>query len=120
LSKYQRSILLLASDPGGRKFLSGVLKQHRVTLAASPNEAAALLAREEYSLVVITNLGLAPSMALDVIETKRDYPVLFLSGHIDPVIESICATKQIPWLRLPVEIPSLLGELRVALEDTIT
>jgi hypothetical protein len=110
---------LLASDPGGRKYLSSMLTQHRVTLAATPNEAAALLGREEFSLVVITNLGLTPSMALDVIETERDYPVLFLSGHTDSVIESICLTKQIPWLRLPVEIPSLLGELRVALEDTI-
>src|SRR5438552_1001208 len=119
VSKSRRSVLVLVADPSGRVFLSSVLERHRVTLATTADEAAALLRREQYSLVIVTNLGLPPWLALDAIETKRDYPVLFLTGYVDPVIESICRAKEIPWLRFPDEISSLPGELRVALEDTI-
>ena len=110
---------MLVADPRGRVYLSSVLERHRVTLATTADEAAALLRREQYSLVIVTNLGLPPWLALDAIETKRDYPVLFLTGYVDPVIESICRAKEIPLLRFPDEISSLPGELRVALEDTI-
>ena len=119
MSKPQRSILLLASDNPGRAYVAGMLKQHRVTPAGTAEEAATLLGREQFSLVIITNFGLPPWIALDLINTQRDYPVLFLSGHMDSTIESICLAKQIPWLHLPDDIPSLPGELRVALEDTI-
>ena len=119
VSKSRRSVLVLVADPRGRVYLSSVLERHRVTLATTADEAAALLRREQYSLVIVTNLGLPPWLALDAIETQRDYPVLFLTGYVDPVIESICRAKEIPWLRSPDEISSLPGELRVALEDTI-
>ena len=119
VSKSRRSVLVLVADPRGRVYLSSVLERHRVTLATTADEAAALLRREQYSLVIVTNLGLPPWLALDAIETKRDYPALFLTGYADPVIESICRAKEIPWLRFPDEISSLPGELRVALEDTI-
>ena len=119
MSKSRRSVLVLVADPRGRVYLSSVLERHRVTLATTADEAAALLRREQYSLVIVTNLGLPPWLALDAIETKRDYPVLFLTGYVDAVIESICRAKEIPWLRFSDEISSLPGELRVALEDTI-
>lgn len=113
----QRSILVLVADPGGREYLSSVLQRYRVTLSARPDEVADLLRRQRYSLVIITNLGLPPWLALEAIEAERDFPVLFLSGHVDAGIESICLQKRIPWLRVPDELKSLPHELRVALED---
>src|SRR5205809_7367344 len=99
VSKSRRSVLVLVADPRGRVYLSSVLERHRVTLATTADEAAALLRREQYSLVIVTNLGLPPWLALDAIETQRDSPVLSLTRYADPVLESTCPATATPWLR---------------------
>src|SRR5437588_10465413 len=107
------SILVLAADPGGREYLSSILRRYAVTISTSPSEVADVLRRRRFSLVIITNLGLSPWHALEAFEDDRDYPVLFLSGHVDSGIEATCLAKRIPWLRVSDELRGLPHELRV-------
>lgn len=45
-----------------------------------------------YGLFLATNFGVSPWDALAVVPAERDYPVLFLTGHVTEKIE-----KAIPW-----------------------
>lgn len=65
-------ILLLASDTGARDFVLRFLDRHRVTVAASPEEAALLLAGRRYGLFLATNFGVSPWDALAVVPAERD------------------------------------------------
>jgi len=110
-------ILLLAADPGARDFVLRFLDRHRVTVAASPEEAALLLSARRYGLFLATNFGVRPWEALAVVPAQRDYPVLFLTGHVTDRIEKECVEKSIPSLRVPEALDVLRGMLRLALED---
>ncbi len=110
-------ILLLASDTGARDFVLRFLDHHRVTVAATPEEAAVLLTARRYGLFLATNFGVSPWEALAAVPKERDYPVLFLTGHLTREIEQECAEKSIPSLRVPEALDVLRGMLRLALED---
>jgi hypothetical protein len=86
-------------------------------IAASPPEATALLAAHRYGLVLVTNFGLRPDEALAAIPARRDYSVLFLTGHITDRIKKACVENAIPMLRIPEAIDLLRGEIRLVLED---
>jgi hypothetical protein len=109
-------VLLLAADPGARDLVLGALGQCWVTVAASrgghctPGDPP-LRARDHHQL------RSAPGDAVAVIPVARDYPVLFLTGHLNPDLEAACRARAIPWLRVPVELDGLRRELRLALED---
>jgi hypothetical protein len=110
-------ILLIAADPGARDFVLRHVGRHRVTVAASPPEATTLLATHRYGLVLVTNFGIRPDEALVPIPARRDYSVLFLTGHVTHRIEKACVEKAIPMLRIPEAIDILRGEIRLVLED---
>ncbi len=110
-------ILLLAADPGARDFVLRFLDRHRVTVTASPEEAALLLAGRRYGLFLATNFGVSPWEALAAVPADRDYPALFLTGHLTSEMEQECADKSIPSLRVPEALDVLRGMLRLALED---
>lgn len=111
-------ILLLAADPGARDLVLRFLDRHRVTVAASPEEAALLLAARRYSFVLTTNFGVPAGEAIAVVPAERDFPVLFLTGHVTDRIEKECAEKSIPSLRVPEALDVLRGMLRLALEGS--
>jgi hypothetical protein len=86
-------------------------------LVRRSEEVPAKLAMQSCSLVIVTNLELPPSDAVAVVPTVRDYPVLFLKGHVDSLIESTCATKNIPIREVPIDGEALRREFRLALDD---
>ena len=81
-----------------------------------PKEVADLLRWRQFSLVIVTNFGTSPWQAVGAVSEHRDHPVLFLTGHVDDVIESACRTKNIPVRRVPIDVPDLCKELRIALD----
>jgi len=110
-------ILLIAADPGARDFVLRYLGRHWVTVAASPEEAALLLSARRYGFVLTTNFGIPAEDAIAVVPAERDYPVLFLTGHVTDRIEKECVEKSVPSLRVPEALNVLPGMLRLALED---
>jgi hypothetical protein len=90
-----RVLLLVNSEPL-RELVSVCLSGCEITLASWPTEVPAKLALGPYSLVIVTNFGVSPWEAVRVVPEHRDYPVLFLTGHVDDDIRAACATKHIP------------------------
>lgn len=88
-----------------------------LTIVASPEQAAALLASDHYALVVLTNFGIGPREAVTMIPDRRDYTVFFLTGHVDSSIEAVCRSKQIHYRTMPIAPDVLRRELRIALDD---
>lgn len=115
------NILLLVNDPPLRHLIAAALiywlPAHALTIVTSPAEAAGRLAARRYALVVLTNWGVVPRAAVDVVPADRQYPVIFLTGFRDQEIEHECKAKAIPYLLTPLETPSLRQELRLALGD---
>lgn len=93
------------------------LGRHRVTVAASPEEASLLLAARRYDFVLTTNFGVPAGQAIAIVPAERDYPVLFLTGFVTDQIAQECVEKSVPSLRVPEALDVLRGMLRLALED---
>ncbi len=110
-------ILLLVGDRNMRKFMLYFLKNQRVIVASSPAAAEALLERRSFGLVILTNFGVGPLHAVEIIPKRRDYPVLFLTGWMSDEIEAVCRAKNIPWRKVPIPLDpiDLHRELSVAL-----
>lgn len=75
------------------------------------------LVERAYDLVVITNFGIAPDHAVEIIPIRHNYPVLFFTGHMNERLEEECRRRGIPWVEVPVAIEELRRELRIALDD---
>jgi hypothetical protein len=97
-----RVLLLVNSEPF-RELVSVCLSGCEITLASWPTEVPAKLALGPYSLVIVTNFGVSPWEAVRVVPEHRDYPVLFLTGHVHDDIRAACAIKHIPYRLVPIE-----------------
>jgi hypothetical protein len=101
-------VLLLANDASLRELMLGCLGRCRTTACGTPAEARKLLRVARYALVLITNFGVGPFHAVEVIPADRDYAVLFLTGYMDARLASLCRDRSVPWRRMPLEpIPPL-------------
>jgi hypothetical protein len=111
-----RKILLLVGDNPVREVLMKLLGDHDVTVVTHPAEARTLVAFHRYGLVIVTNLGESPWEAIEVIPEERDWPALFISGHWEPELESICAARRVPRLPAPFDVPTFLRAVSDALQ----
>ncbi len=110
-------VLLLVADATLRDLMAGMLERHRTTICTGPAEAREHLTRRRYDLVVITNFGIAPWAAVQVVPRSRDYPVLFFTGYLDAALAQECRARRIPWVQVPAPIADMRRELRIALDD---
>ena len=110
-------ILLLVNDRQLRDFMLHFLQNHRTTVPTSTPQAELLLQRNRYALVIVTNFGIPPSDAVSVIQERRDYPALFLTGNLDGSLEATCRAKDLPYSMVPIDPGALQRELRLALDD---
>ncbi len=110
-------VLLVADDKCLRDLMLHCLQNQSVTVASSAEEAQELLGVDRYALVIMTNFGIPPLVALSVVLERRDYPVLFLTGYMDEAVKDICLRKKIHWRTVPIETGTLLRELRLALDE---
>ena len=100
-----------------REFMLAFLQNHHTTVATSTAKARVLLQRNRYALVIVTNFGIGPADAVSVIEERRDYPALFLTGHLDESVEAACQVKNLPYHKVPIDPGALERELRLALDE---
>jgi hypothetical protein len=117
MSQRTGHVLLLVGDAQLREFVLRVLRNRRTTICKTPAEARERLRVGRYALVVITNFGIGPFHAVEVIPADRDYPALFLTGYMDDWLSAFCRDREIPWRQAPVRLDDLRRELRIALED---
>ena len=110
-------ILLLVNDRQLRDFMLHFLQNHLTTVATSTAQAELLLERNRYALVIVTNFGIRPSDAVSVIQERRDYPALFLTGNLDASLEATWRAKDLPYSMVPIDPGALQRELRLALDD---
>jgi hypothetical protein len=97
-------VLLVVGDTPLRQLMTGLLKSQKTTVCESLQEARAELAARRYGLVVITNFGLSPRAAVDMVPETRGYPVLFFTGFMDAELERECRARGIPWVEVPLPI----------------
>jgi DNA-binding response OmpR family regulator len=111
-----RVVLALIDDDGGRHLiLEGLSSDYSVTIASTAPEAAHLLAAFTYRLVIVTNFGMPPALALSVIPADHPYPVLFISGHFDDDLQRECALKRIRSMKMPFTLQELRAEVAATL-----
>ena len=70
-----------------------------------------------YALVIVTNFGIGPADAVSLIPERRDYPALFLTGHLDESVKATCRAKNLPYYTVPIAPGALQRELRLALDE---
>lgn len=110
-------ILLLSNDVRLSNFVRDFLRNHRVTVASSTDQAKSLLRNTRYGLVIVTNFGIGALDAVSAIPERRDYPVLLLTGYLDESLKVLCTSKNIPWRMVPITPGSFQREIRIALDD---
>lgn len=110
-------MLLLAADPGARELMLDVLGDRDVTVCETPAQARARIRATHYVLVIVTNFGVRPFEAVEIIPAERDYTVMFLTGHMDDRLREQCRERRISWWPVPMEPREIWRELRLALED---
>lgn len=112
------TVLLLAWDRQLRVLLLEIIgSRRRVTVCDTPAEARERLRTEHYALVLVTNFGVGPFQAVEIIPADRDYTVLFLTGYLDARLDEECRRRNIVPLLAPFKPAELQRELRIALED---
>lgn len=106
-------VLLVAADPASRNLVIQALDAASAwtTIAASPGEARALLNANRYGLVIVTNLGIPPWLAIDVVPEDRSYEAMFISGYWDDQITRECQRRRLYPVRVPCDFTVLLGEI---------
>jgi len=107
-------VLLVAADRGARSFVLQAIDaagHTRTTVAESPAEARTLLNAHRYSLVIATNLGIPPWLAIEVIPRDRTYEGMFISGHWDDQIVRECEVRQLYCVRVPCDFNALREEI---------
>jgi CheY-like chemotaxis protein len=112
-------ILVLVNDKPFRDLVAACLPSHALKIVKSPEEVPEALAQGRYALAIITNMGVSPFAAVDAVPVDRACPVLFLTGLMSGRINRDCLSKGIPYLTTPIELTSLLRELRIALDDAV-
>lgn len=103
--------LLVAGDETLRTLMTELLQGHHTRVCRCPDEVREELAERSYDLVVITNFGIPPSIAVDIIPIPavRRYPVVFLTRHMDALLKHECQQRGIPWIEVPLEIEGILA-----------
>ncbi len=106
-------VLLLAADPNARNLVLQALDPSSTwtTVATSPGEARTLLNANRYGLVIVTNLGIPPSLAIDVVPEDRSYEAMFISGHWDDEITRECERRRLHSVQVPCDLNFLRGEI---------
>lgn len=106
-------VLLLAADPASRNLVIQALDASSAwtTVAASPAEARGLLNANRYGLVIVTNLGIPPWLAIDVVPEDHSYEAMFISGHWDDQITLECQRRRLHPVRVPCDFKLLLEQI---------
>jgi DNA-binding NtrC family response regulator len=110
-------VLLVAGDGPLCTMMEALLRGHRTVVCRHLPEARDALAARRYDLIIVTNFGIPPHLAVEIIPAERRYPVLFFTGHMDERLEHECRRRGIPWVEVPLGIDALRRELRIALDD---
>jgi hypothetical protein len=106
-------VLLVVGDRHGRNLLLQAIDAPSIwtTVAASPGEARTLLNANRYDLVIVTNLGIPPWLAIEVVPEDRPYEAMFISGHWDDQITDECKRRGLHPVRVPDDLNILPGEI---------
>jgi hypothetical protein len=104
--RHARALVVQAIDATGRV---------RLTVAESPGEARTLLNAHRYGLVIATNLGIPPWLAIDVVPVDRQYEAMFIGGYWEDDFVRECEVRRLRCVRVPCSFDTLRDEIANAL-----